>query len=110
MGSIKKEQTPFHVIWWDVNKGEFVPYDVMPYLVECYRECKKKRRGVPKTVDEFRDFVEGKSLYMYWARCQYEILLSDWPSDKTTKKVDVYWQIMMNIDVVTRILMDNVGV
>jgi hypothetical protein len=47
---------------------------------------------------------------MYWARCEYEVLLQDWPCQKTTKKIDIYWQILNNIDLVVRLLMENVGV
>lgn len=110
MPRIKKNLTPFNVINWDVNARKFINYDVMPYLVECYRERKKKRRGIPTTFDEFKEFVEGNSLYRYWARCEYEIILMDWPCSQTYKKIDVHYQIMMNLDIVTRILMENVGV
>lgn len=110
MGRTKKSLTPFYVINWDVNARKFIKYDVMPYLVDCYRASKKKKRNVPTTFDEFKVFIKGQSLYMYWARCEYEIILMDWPCSQTYKKVDVYWQIMMNLDIVTRILMENVGV
>lgn len=110
MGRTKKSLTPFYVINWDVNARKFIKYDVMPYLVDCYRERKKKKRNIPTTFDEFKEFVEGNSLYRYWARCEYEIILMDWPCSQTYKKIDVHWQIMMNLDIVTRILMENVGV
>ena len=47
-------------------------------------------------------------MYMYWSRCEYEIILLDWPNQKANKKIDVHWQIMNNIDLVTNILMENV--
>lgn len=106
----KKSLTPFNVINYDVNRKEFIAYDVMPYLVSCYDEAKKKKRNVPKTFDEFKKFVEGNSMYMYWARCQYEVILCDWPCQKESKKIDVHWQLMMNLDLVTKVLMENVGV
>lgn len=109
MARIKKELTPFYVINWDVNAQKFIKYDVMPYFVNCYKEAKKRRRKVPTTFDEFKEFVEGNSLYMYWARCQYEVILMDWPSSQTYKKIDVHWQVMMNLDIVTKILMENLG-
>ena len=109
MARIKKELTPFYVINWDVNAQKFIKYDVMRYLVDCYKEAKKKRGKAPTTFDEFKVFVEGHSLYRYWARCEYEVILMDWPCSQTYKKIDVHWQLMMNLDIVTKILMENVG-
>ena len=58
--------------------------------------------------EEFKKFVESNSMYMYWSRCEYEVILLDWPNQKTHKKIDIHWQIMNNIDLVTNILMENV--
>lgn len=91
----------FKVINYDINRQKFEAYDIMPYLIECYKKEKKK----PKTSEEFKDFIEKQSLYMYWSRCEYEIILVDWPCQKVEEKWDVYDQIMMNIDVITDIVM-----
>lgn len=104
--TMKKNIKPFNVINFEFNSGKFEAYDVMPYLVNCYKNEKKDKR--PITFDEFKKFVESKSMYMYWARCEYEVILSDWPNQKTHKKIDIHWQIMNNIDIVTNILMENV--
>lgn len=104
----KKTPIPFYVIIDDVNKQEFVKYDVMKYLIRCYDEVKKDKR--PKTFDEFNEFVISKSRYMYWARCEYEICLVGLVSRTPTTKVDVFWQIQNNLDLVTKLLMLNVGI
>ena len=103
---MKKNHIPFNVINFEFNSKKFETYDVMPYLVNCYKNEKKDKR--PVTFDEFKKFVEGNSMYMYWARCEYELILSDWPNQKTHKKIDIHYQIMNNIDTVTKILMENV--
>lgn len=104
---MKNKHIPFNVINFEFNSKKFESYDVMPYLIDCYDNVKRKKE-CPKTFDEFKKFVESKSMYMYWSRCEYEIILSDWPNGKTHKKVDIHYQIMMNIDIVTDILMKNV--
>lgn len=106
---IKRKITPFYVINENINAQEFEKYDVMPYFINCYKEARKKKKQ-PKTFDEFKEFVKSNSMYMYWSRCQYEIVLTDWPSQSRSKKIDIHWQLMMNWDVVTSILIDNVGV
>lgn len=100
----------FNVIVFDINAKEFKTYDVLPYLVREYKAKKKNDR--PHTFDEFKAFVKKESTYQFWGRCEYEIILSDWPpSDKgeCDRKVDVHWQIMNNIDIVTELLMMEVA-
>ena len=120
----------FYVINHDINSGNFIKYNIMPYLIESYRKSKDK----PKTVEEFKEFIKKKSMYQWWSRCEYEIILSPWPYKtspserydkkgendieawkqhweshlKTCKKIDVHWQVMMNLDIITEILMKNV--
>ena len=94
----------FNVIIYDINSEEFKPYDIMSYLVREYKESKDK----PQTFSEFKEFVDRKSKYMFWARCEYEIVLEDWPTSKVQKKIDIYWQIKMNLDAITRLLMNEV--
>lgn len=103
---MKKKYDSFYVINFNINTEEFEKYNIMPYLVNCYNKEKKSNR--PVTFDEFKEFVKSKSMYMYWSRCEYEVILSDWPNQKIYKKIDVYWQTMNNIDIVTEILMKNV--
>lgn len=104
---MKKKYIPFNVINFDFNSKEFESYDVMPYLIGCYKNVKRKKE-CPKTFEDFKKFVESKSMYMYWSRCEYEIILVDWPCGHNQHKIDIHYQIMMNIDIVTDILMKNV--
>lgn len=104
---MKKTIIPFNVINYEFNSKKFEPYDVMPYLIDCYKKV-KRRKCCPKTFDEFKAFVKSESQYQFWSRCEYEIILSDWPSGNEQKKIDVYEQIMMNLDLVTDLLMKNV--
>ena len=103
----------FNVINFDFNARKFVAYDVIPYLVSCYNKrveigSDDERLKVPKTYDEFKKFVKDESMYQFWSRCEYEIILVDWPNQKTEEKWDVYEQIMMNLDIVTEIVMEAV--
>lgn len=94
----------FNVIIEDINSRKFIPYDVIPYLVRCYHEEKDK----PGTIKEFKVFIERHSKYQWWSRCEYEIILKSWPTGNIEKKIDVHQQVMMNIDIVTKILMEEI--
>ena len=43
-------------------------------------------------------------MYQWWSRCEYEIIISDWPPSGKEEKWDVYKQIEMNLDLITRVL------
>lgn len=94
----------YNVVIFDINRKKFIKYDILDYLLEEYHNTKKK----PETYDEFKKFIEGRSLYRFWSRCEYEVLLSDWPNQTLTEKYDVHDQIMMNIDNVTFLLMSKI--
>ena len=94
----------FNVIIYNPNSNKFEKYNVIPYFVNCYKSQKKDK---PITYEEMKTFVTSRSMYQFWARCQYEIILSDWPCEKEKYKLDVHEQIMNNIDLVTEIVMNN---
>lgn len=102
---MKVNSKPFYVIVDDVNRKEFVKYDVMPYFIDCYRECKKSK---PVSLEEFKSFIENNSRYMYWSRTEYEIVLKAWMSKTKDMKIDVHYQVMNNIDLIAQMLMDHV--
>lgn len=95
---------PFYVICYNFNGQRFEPYDIMDYLVSEYKESRNK----PKTKQEFFEFVNNASRYRFFGRCEYEIIIKDWPTQSHEEKWDIYDQIMMNIELITDILMKNV--
>lgn len=100
-----EKATPFNVINFNFNADKFESYNVMPYLIDEYNDQKTK----PVTFEECRKFIKDKSQYQFWGRCEYEVILVDWPRQKTEHKMDVHEQIMMNLDVITDLFMKNVG-
>ena len=94
----------FNVCIYDCNRKKFVTYDIIPYLLRVYNEKEKK----PTTFEELKTFVKDESMYQFWARCEYEISLVDWPCQELSKKIDVYEQIKMNLDTITNILINSI--
>lgn len=93
----------FNVIIHEFNRHKFEPYDILPHLRDKY-EAKKVK---PKTFEEWKKFILDESMYQWWSRCEYEIILADWPCEKDKKKIDIHMQVEMNIDVITEILMNE---
>ena len=123
----------FNVINFNFNAKKFEAYDVIPYFIRKYYDrvdtCNELEQDlknatseheinlytdslkywkVPVAFDEFREFVKSEAQYQFWSRCEYEIILVDWPCQKTEEKWDVYDQIMMNLDIVTQLVIDNI--
>lgn len=99
----KKEIEPYYVINWDVNRDNIEYYNVMPYLMDCYKETKKtKRKKTPETFDEIKQFILDEAMYQYWSRCEYEVIVTGWSKHKNEVKIDVFQQIKNNIDVITK--------
>ena len=94
----------FNVIIEDFNNKKFIPYDIMPYLRKQYKEGNKKL----KLKSEFEKFIRDESMYQFWGRCEYEIMVEAWPCKDHSEKIDVFDQIMMNIDVIAKLLMEDV--
>ena len=105
----------FNVLTWNFNRDELEYYDILPYFRDCYNkvvEFNKKNKSnnnsdwwkAPKTLDEFKEFIEQKSQHQFWSRCEYEMICHGWPVQKKEHKLDVHEQIMMNIDIIAEIL------
>lgn len=88
----------FNVIVED--NGKFKPYNVIPYLWSEYVKVKDELTFL----DDVKEFIRKTSRYQWWSRCEYEIILSDWPNQKVQEKWDIYDQIMMNLDIIANIL------
>ena len=119
----------FNVINYDFNSKKVVSYNIIPYLLSRYEKEKNK----PKTFDELKEYIKNWSMYQWWARCEYEIIVSPWPYTlspserakeennveawkehwnkhlKECEKIDIHYQVMTNLDIITKIFMEIVN-
>lgn len=95
----------FNVIIFDSNSKNFKSFDIIPYLI---KEFLEEEIHAFKTFNDYKDFIIKTSRYKFWSKCEYEIILSDWPKNGSELKIDVYNQIMLNINVVTKIFIEEV--
>lgn len=96
------EKKSFYVLMWDFNNDMIEHYDVLPYFRNRIDEQDKKKS--PKTIEEFKQFVKDESMYQFWSRCEYEMIIHGWPMKKNNYKIDVHEQIMMNLDIIAEVL------
>ena len=108
----------FNVMIYDFNHKKIEPYNIIPYFINEYKEQQKYAKKykddeyykVPVTFDEFKKFIEDKSIYRFWSRCEYEFIVSSWPPSKNheEEKIDIHKQIIMNINIITKIVMNEI--
>lgn len=90
----------FNVLHWNFNSDSIEPYDILPYFRENCAKCENH--------ESFKREIERASRYRFWARCEYEMICSGWPVQKNRYKLDIHEQIMMNIDIITDILWEEI--
>ena len=127
----KKELKKFNVIIFDINRKKVIPYDVLPVIRQELEEKRKswKRflkskeytrlkesgdpfqiipsRRPPERYEEYRKAIRGISACRWWAKCEYEIILRDWPCMMTDEKIDIHTQVINNLDLITSIIYEE---
>lgn len=92
----------------NINQKKIEIYNIFSYygLEESFKKIKEECNG---NKSEFAEKVDRALVYRFWAKCEWEIILSDWPpSDKFNKeKIDVYDQVRLNWDIFIDYVWDN---
>lgn len=81
MKSLKK----FNVLTF--SNGKIREYDILPYFRDSWKEKynkeeKEKIKAAKYQINRkmlFKEWVRGRSRYMFWARCEWEMLIGSWP-------------------------------
>lgn len=98
------KEKEFNVLIWNFNTDNIEHYNILPYLRKCVLKDGKKITDI----DELRKFIIKESRYMWGGRCEWEMICHCWPVRKNDYKIDVHEQVMMNIDIITEILWNEI--
>lgn len=65
------------------------------------RDCAAITESCSDDKDAFRERLKSSLRYYFWCKCEWEIVMSGWPSGRVIKdrKVDVYTQVESNWDI-----------
>ena len=96
MESLKK----FNVLTF--SNGKIRTYDVLPYFRDSWKEKYNKEekekiktaKYKTKRMQLFKEWVIGRSKYMFWARCEWEMLIGSWPYG--SKNIDDQMKVFMS--------------
>ena len=94
-----------HEMIWNVYVEDFNKKQIDAYnIFNHYSFNEDVKKAYKRHKDDFHAFsqaVKNSLMYYFWSKCEWEVILSDWPpSDNfSAAKVSVYDQVMMNWDV-----------
>jgi hypothetical protein len=96
------------------KNGKVEHYDVLPYFRNSWKEKYNKEekdkikagKYKSKRLQLLKDWVIGRSKYMFWARCEYETLLASWPfgSYRLKNEMNEFLKNPVNLDDYTQCL------
>lgn len=89
--------------------GNFKHFDILPVLSREWSELKPKLKQ--EAIKNPKDWVDKELKYHFWSKCEYEVLLLSWPPrpNEEPEKIDVYWQISPNLELIVKLFSENEG-
>ena len=108
---VNKNHLEWNVYKEDFNRKRIVKSNVFNY-VGFLEGCKKAYRKY-KQDDQVKDLekeIRSLAMYYFWAKCEYEIILTGWPPPKSgfeEMKIDIYDQLTMNWDYFFKYITDH---
>lgn len=98
----------WYVFVADFNSKKIKKYNIFDHW--SFREdCRKTAKKKEITKKEFCEEIRSSLMYYFWAKCEWEMLLNDFPPHESfnQKKVNVYEQVMLNHEVFFNYLWDH---
>lgn len=99
MRNIKDDvELEWNVFAQDINKQQMRIFNVFNYGKYKQEIIELLNHKDDYTLEEFREKVKSSTMYYYWGKCEWEILIAPWIGDfdKELVKADVYMQLKMN--------------
>jgi len=99
----------WNVLYDDFNAKKITTYNIFDhgYFLE---DCKFIASKNIEKREEFAEEIRKLLSYYFWSKCEWEIIVSEWPPSKRNveKKISVYDQIMINWDRFIDYLLNNI--
>ena len=96
----------WNVIYEDFNAKKITTHNVFEHH-SFLEDCKKFAKKYKNDRKQFEENVQRSLMYYYWSKCEWEVIVSSWPEGRSEKKIDVYDQVMMNVDKFMDYLWEN---
>ena len=99
----KKTGLKWFVFVEDINKKQIKVYNIFEhkdFMEDCDDAWKDYINDEHRDFSKFKKDIESNLMYYFWRKCEWEIVLSDFPPSDSfqKKKIDVYQQVKINWD------------
>lgn len=91
----------YNVYYHEINGDKIKTLNILRengYVMDCIRGYKKNM-----SKEEFDKKLNADCKYMYWCRCEYEVVVAAWAGGYAVKKIDIYEQLKMNWSIFSEI-------
>ena len=96
----KKQPLQWYVYYENFNGKRIEPFNVFDHG-SFLEDTKKNYKKNKKNFDTFSEQLQRDARYYFWSKCEWEIILSNWPPSKQEpieEKIDVFDQLQLNWD------------
>lgn len=99
----KKTGLKWFVFVEDINSKRIKVYNIFEhkdFMEDCDDAWKDYINDEHRDFSKFKKDIESNLMYYFWSKCEWEIVLSDFPPSDSfqKKKIDVYQQVKINWD------------
>ena len=100
----KKTGLKWFVFVEDINSKRIKVYNIFEhkdFMEDCDDAWKDYINDEHRDFSKFKKDIESNLMYYFWSKCEWEIVLSDFPPSDSfqKKKIDVYQQVKINWDI-----------
>lgn len=101
----KSMKLSWYVVWHEFNSDEIRWCNIFDNT----NVLQGIERFLKKYVDfpTFKEEMEKTFKFAYWSKCEYEIFVNGWFSKKEPKKIDIWYQIEPNLDLICRYIIEE---
>ena len=110
-----KNPPKFYAFYHHYSDDHISPYNVLSesLLKDMLKEVGKKYYNLDKnkyeildTREKFINKLKHELMYRYWSKCEWEFVCSNWTCTKFEQKVDVWYQLEPNLEVIADLIIN----
>lgn len=99
---INEDKLKFYVLLFDFNRKEAKMSNIFDNIIVREDIIKAIKKKVSK--EELKETLSSVCKYVFWSRCEYEVVVTGFPNNEKSEKIDAWFQIEPNLDIITEYL------
>jgi hypothetical protein len=94
----------WYVLWHEFNEDKVEKYNIFGHRI--FDEGVRKALKKYTTFKEFKEELRKALFYTYGSKCEYEILCKGFCGGNEWFKIDIYDQVLPNLDILARYIVN----